>query len=137
SRCPLLEVFSYQKIQLSLPLAAWSARENAMKPAQIFMLTLVAMIALAVNSLLCRLALKQTSIDAASFTFIRIFSGATALWLIFKTRRKLLVDRTVSPLVDMSSDSSPVTRHLSLRRAGNWPSALALFAYAAAFSFAY
>jgi drug/metabolite transporter (DMT)-like permease len=78
------------------------------------------MIAFASNSLLCRLALKQTSIDAASFTFIRIFSGATALWIIMRIRRELMVERSTSSLVE-----------------GNWPSALALFAYAAAFSFAY
>lgn len=90
-----------------------------MKPAQLFSLTLLAMIAFAGNSLLCRLALKQTSIDAASFNFIRIFSGAAALWLI---RRGLIVERL---------SESP------LRQTGNWPSALALFAYAAAFSFAY
>jgi len=71
------------------------------------------MIAFAGNSLLCRLALKQTGIDAASFTFVRIFSGAVALWLIVQVRTG------------------------SRREAGNWPSALALFAYAAAFSFAY
>jgi alcohol dehydrogenase len=47
-----------------------------LKPTRIFILTLAAMIAFAGNSLLCRVALKQTSIDAASFTFIRIFSGA-------------------------------------------------------------
>ena len=71
------------------------------------------MIAFAGNSLLCRVALKQTGIDAASFTFIRIVSGAAALWLIAKLRKA------------------------AWRKAGNWPSALALFAYAAAFSFAY
>src|SRR6266446_8564653 len=71
------------------------------------------MIAFASNSLLCRAALKETSIDAASFTFVRIFSGAAALWLILTMRRT-------------TSQSS-----------GNWISALALFAYAAAFSFAY
>ena len=38
------------------------------------------MIAFASNSLLCRAALKQTHIDAATFTFVRIFSGAVALW---------------------------------------------------------
>jgi drug/metabolite transporter (DMT)-like permease len=78
------------------------------------------MIAFASNSLLCRLALKQTSIDAASFTFIRIFSGATALWIIMRIRRELMVEKSASSLVE-----------------GNWLSALALFAYAAAFSFAY
>lgn len=71
------------------------------------------MIAFAGNSLLCRLALKQTGIDAASFTFVRIFSGAIALWLIVAVRKA------------------------SLKGTGNWSSALALFAYAAAFSFAY
>jgi drug/metabolite transporter (DMT)-like permease len=93
------------------------------------------------------LALKQTSIDAATFTFIRIISGAIALWLIVEFRRRLMVDRTASPLVERSPNSSPVTRlprrslakagHSSLPQAGNWPSGLALFAYAAAFSFAY
>jgi drug/metabolite transporter (DMT)-like permease len=80
---------------------------------RVFILTLVAMTAFAGNSLLCRLALKQTSMDAASFTFIRIISGSIALWLIVKIRRG--------------------TRG----KAGSWPSAFALFAYAAAFSFAY
>jgi drug/metabolite transporter (DMT)-like permease len=82
-------------------------------PTRVFILTLVAMTAFAGNSLLCRLALKQTSIDAASFTSIRIISGAVALWLIVKMRKG------------------------SRDQAGSWLSALALFAYAAAFSFAY
>jgi drug/metabolite transporter (DMT)-like permease len=90
------------------------------KPMRLFVLTLLAMVAFAGNSLLCRAALKQTNIDAASFTLIRIFSGAVALWLILKIQSMLRVERTPSPLVE-----------------GNWPSALALFAYAAAFSFAY
>jgi drug/metabolite transporter (DMT)-like permease len=84
-----------------------------MKPARLFILTLIAMVAFAGNSLLCRLALKQTGIDAASFTFIRIFSGAVVLWLIVKARKGAWEGK------------------------GSWPSALVLFAYAAAFSFAY
>jgi drug/metabolite transporter (DMT)-like permease len=87
------------------------------------------MMAFASNSLLCRVALKETSIDAASFTFIRIFSGAATLWLIMQMRRRLIVERTASPLVESSSNSS--------LKSGNWISAFALFAYAAAFSFAY
>ncbi len=82
-------------------------------PARIVLLTAIAMIAFASNSILCRLALKQTTIDPASFTFIRILSGAIALWLIVQTRRA------------------------SLQKAGSWFSAFALFVYAAAFSFAY
>ena len=91
----------------------YTASPSPVTTPQVFTLTLLAMIAFASNSLLCRAALKETSIDAASFTFVRIFSGAAALWLILTTRRT-------------TSQSS-----------GNWISALALFAYAAAFSFAY
>jgi drug/metabolite transporter (DMT)-like permease len=82
---------------------------------RLFILTLLAMIAFASNSLLCRLALKQTTIDAASFTSIRIFSGAVALWLIIRLR--------------VRGQRAPLR--------GNWLSAFALFTYAAAFSFAY
>ncbi len=87
--------------------------KEAMKSSRIFFLTSLAMIAFASNSLLCRAALKQTSIDAATFTSVRVFSGAAALWLIMKMRRTGWKD------------------------AGNWLSAAALFVYAAAFSFAY
>ena len=59
-----------------------------MTPTRIFILTFVAMAAFAGNSLLCRLALKQTRIDAASFTLIRIVSGAIALRLIVSMRKK-------------------------------------------------
>ena len=71
------------------------------------------MTAFASNSLLCRLALKQTAIDPATFTFVRVFSGAIALWLVTRMRG------------------------ISLDKSGSWPSAFALFVYAAAFSFAY
>lgn len=124
-----------------------------MKPMRLFILTLMAMIAFASNSLLCRAALKQTSIDAASFTFIRIFSGAAALWLILKMQNLLRVERSASTLGERSETrgglpsplSSPSGRgdpfslreKVRMRGAGNWPSALALFIYAAAFSFAY
>lgn len=84
-----------------------------MKPARLFSLTAVAMIAFAGNSLLCRAALRHTAIDAASFTLLRLFSGALALVVIVRLRR------------------GPT------RLQGNWPSAAALFVYAGAFSFAY
>jgi drug/metabolite transporter (DMT)-like permease len=76
-------------------------------------LTSLAMLAFAGNSLLCRLALKHTAIDAASFTTVRLVSGALVLWLIVRLRGGGRVGD------------------------GNWPSAIALFAYAGAFSFAY
>lgn len=58
-----------------------------MSSARILALTSMAMIAFACNSLLCRLALKHTPIDAASFTAIRLTSGAAVLWLIVRMRR--------------------------------------------------
>jgi len=107
-----------------------------MKSTRLFILTSLAMIAFASNSLLCRLALKHTTIDAATFTFIRILSGAVALWLILVLGTRLRTEKTTSLLYDGASGSPRVTRHLPLK-SGNWLSALALFVYAAAFSFAY
>src|SRR5438128_2859800 len=92
-----------------------------MTASRIFILTLLAMLAFASNSLLCRAALKETGIDAASFTFIRIFSGAIVLWLIMQMRKH----------------PSSVAAVYDRRTHGSWISALALFGYAAAFSFAY
>jgi drug/metabolite transporter (DMT)-like permease len=109
----------------------FTLREKAVNPTRIFILTLLAMIAFASNSLLCRAALKQTSIDAASFTFVRIFSGAAALWVITKIRGT----RAVAAVYVSRRSSAKATD--DRRIAGNWISALALFAYAAAFSFAY
>jgi drug/metabolite transporter (DMT)-like permease len=94
------------------------------------------MIAFASNSLLCRAALKQTNIDAATFTFTRIFSGAVMLWLLMHVRRKTTASRTASTLGETFSSLLLVTHHPSLRD-GTWSSAFALFVYAAGFSFAY
>ncbi len=74
-------------------------------------LTGVAMLAFAGNSLLCRLALQHSGIDPASFTTVRLLSGAVVLWALVRWRGQ--------------------------RPAGDWGSAAALFVYAAAFSFAY
>ncbi len=58
-----------------------------MSTARIIVLTPLAMIAFAGNSLLCRIALKASAIDAASFTAIRLLSGALMLWLVVRIRR--------------------------------------------------
>ena len=82
-----------------------------------FLLTFIAMTAFAGNSLLCRWALKDTFIDPATFTSVRIVTGALVLWIILRLRNIL-------------HSGDHVVR-------GNWPSALALFTYAEAFSYAY
>jgi len=107
-----------------------------MSTARVFILTLLAMIAFASNSLLCRAALNESSLDPATFTLVRIFSGAVALWLIMKVRRRMLAGTTASPSAEDLFSSELIMRRSPLRY-GNWISAVALFAYAAGFSFAY
>src|SRR6476660_7857231 len=76
-------------------------------------ITTLAMLAFAGNSLLCRVALRDTAIDAASFTSIRLASGALILAVILRSRGQ------------------------RPSGAGSWPAAACLFGYAAGFSFAY
>ncbi len=80
---------------------------------RLVVLTALTMIAFAGNSLLCRVALKHTAIDAASFTAIRLISGAIVLGVVARLFRA------------------------SHAGNGSWLSGLSLFTYAACFSFAY
>src|SRR5256885_16339554 len=50
------------------------------------LLVVFAMLAFASNSLLCRVALRDTTIDAASFTAIRLASGALMLIVLLRLR---------------------------------------------------
>lgn len=84
-----------------------------LSPSSVALFTALAMLAFAGNSLLCRLALAGGSIDALSFTGIRLASGAGVLAALVLMRRG------------------------SLSRSGNWVSALALLVYAVGFSWAY
>jgi drug/metabolite transporter (DMT)-like permease len=80
---------------------------------QLVFLAALTMVAFAANSLFCRMALKENAIDAASFTTVRLLSGAAMLWLLMRSKRQ-------APL-----------------QQGNWLSAVALFVYAVTFSYAY
>ena len=51
--------------------------------------TLIALLAFAGNSVLCRLALGENLIDAASFTVFRLFSGIVILLLILAIKTKV------------------------------------------------
>lgn len=77
-------------------------------------LTAFALLAFAANSVLCRQALATGQIEPAAFTLIRLTSGAICLALLILVRRRE-----------------------ALAQARKWFSAFLLFAYAAAFSFAY
>jgi len=91
-----------------------SSRTSTTTAGRTVSLTLVAMLAFATNSILCRLALRQELIDAASFATVRVVAGAVALSLILWPRRR--------------SRS---------RSSGDWRSAVMLFTYMAFFAFAY
>jgi drug/metabolite transporter (DMT)-like permease len=76
-------------------------------------LTALALVAFAANSVLCRLALREPVIDAASFTAIRVVSGAALLLVV----------------------TVPAGR--GARLSGSWATALVLAIYAVPFAFAY
>jgi drug/metabolite transporter (DMT)-like permease len=84
-----------------------------MSPVRTVTLTSLTMLAFAGNSLLCRVALRGNGMDAGSFTAVRLIAGAVTLWLLVRTR----------------GGTAAV--------GGDWLSALALFAYAGGFSYAY
>lgn len=78
------------------------------------LLTCITMVAFASNSLLCRLALQQAAIDAASFSSIRLVSGAVVLAVLARA----------------SAGQTPPARV-------DWAAATMLFVYVVFFSFAY
>lgn len=77
--------------------------------------TALALLAFAANSIICRKALGDAHIDAASFATIRLVSGALVLMLIVGARGK----------------------NADRKHPGSWISAAMLFLYAVTFSFAY
>jgi drug/metabolite transporter (DMT)-like permease len=79
-------------------------------------LTALALLAFAGNSILCRLALGDQAIDPASYTAVRLGSGALVLWLIASRSSGRAAPGAV---------------------AGTFRAAALLFLYAVAFSFAY
>ncbi|MDX1480238.1 MAG: DMT family transporter [Woeseiaceae bacterium] len=83
---------------------------------RLLVLTALAMLAFAGNSLLCRMALADGSIDPASFTVIRLVAAAVTLWSIVLLRGRAAAE--------------PGTT-------GSWRSAVTLLVYAVCFSYAY
>jgi drug/metabolite transporter (DMT)-like permease len=77
--------------------------------------TIFALVCFALNSILCRLALRTDEIDAPSFTVVRLVAGAVTLFLII----------------------SVLSKKDAEKGRANWLSAFLLFAYAICFSFAY
>lgn len=77
--------------------------------------TIFSLLAFAGNSVLCRLALGENTIDASSFTAIRLLSGAIIL----------IIAATITRKANETSSN------------GSWMAAIMLFIYAVAFSYGY
>ena len=79
----------------------------------------LALIAFAANSVLCRLALGESAIDASTFTIVRLLAGAIVLTVIMRISK-----------IKSNSNTNSSTK-------GSWPASIALFIYGLTFSFAY
>lgn len=80
---------------------------------RVLLACLFALLAFAANSLLCRMALRDTAIDPATFTSVRFAAGAVSLSILLKATQP------------------------NARRRIDWFATIALIAYGSAFSFAY
>ncbi|WP_181315032.1 DMT family transporter [Photobacterium phosphoreum] len=79
--------------------------------------TVIALIAFAANSILCRLALKDNTIDASSFTAIRLLSAFIMFIILFGLMSKSVINVN--------------------KKTNHWKAGLVLFINTITFSFAY
>ncbi len=101
--------------------------------------TVLALLAFAANSVLCRMALEMqydgAEIDAASFTVIRLSSGIVAL-LVIVGLKSWWVNKSRTDTENRLAGQVPAEAYQKTSQ-GSWFGAISLFMYAAAFSFAY
>lgn len=89
--------------------------EKRLTPIKLFLLTILTLVFFALNSIFCRLALANESIDAMSFTSLRLIFGSLILLGILLYQQK----------------------SYTFKLKTNWLSAFFLFTYALGFSLAY
>ena len=94
------------------------------------LLTTAAMLAFAANSILARLALSATAIDAVSFTLVRLLSGAAMLLLVLAMRERRAGRGGLGTTLRPALQPGPAPALV-------WLAALALCLYAFGFSLAY
>ena len=99
------------------------------------LLTVTALMAFAANSVLCRIALRAGAIDAASFTTVRLASGALTLFLIAGISSAQVMPKL--KLGPTAAGLGPMAAGLGRAAAGSWTSGVLLFLYAVPFSIAY
>lgn len=98
------------------------ARLTKVNPKNVLM-AVIAMVFFAANSILCRMALAEGDIDPASFTSIRLVSGAVVLFVLAGVAHKREGEHNACSLLRQPTE--------------HWLAAAMLFLYAATFSFAY
>ena len=69
-------------------------RSEPMRSARVMVLTTLAKLAFAGDTVLCRLALKHTGIDPATFTSVRLMMAAGVAWGVYSLRGKGSGDAT-------------------------------------------
>jgi len=102
--------------------------------------TIIALVAFATNSLLCRMALMEGAIDPWNFTILRLLSGAICLGIIiiFHTHRLKHQTQTVTSFnSDFNTDNNNAAVAAILADKGSWLSSISLVVYALCFSLAY
>ncbi|MFA6741788.1 MAG: DMT family transporter [Arcobacteraceae bacterium] len=90
-------------------------KSNIFTDIKLFILIFIALLFLATNSILCKMAISTQNIDAFSFTFLRILSGSVLLLSVYFFKNKNL--------------------KFSFKK--NWLSSFILFLYAICFSYSY
>lgn len=96
---------------------------------KIIIVTVLSLLAFAANSIITRLALQETAIDAASFTLLRIGSGAAFLFLFLSL--KLISFKPLKNKIFTAKKTHDIIKQ------GSWFAALALFVYAVSFTYGY
>ena len=96
--------------------------------------TIIALIAFAANSLLCRMALAEGYIDPWNFTVIRLLGGAVCLAIIMTVHQQRLQRQSV---LNENTNVNAVSKDAILKDKGSWLSGVSLVVYALCFSLAY
>jgi drug/metabolite transporter (DMT)-like permease len=142
-------------------MSSYSTIGRGMSSPRVAALTIAALFGFAANSLLCRAAIGAREIDPATFTAVRLLAGALVLAVLARIASATSTSATSTSATSTSATSTSATpasatpasatstsatstsatsaNALAANAAarGSWISALALFVYAAAFSFAY
>jgi len=106
--------------------------------------TIIALIAFAANSLLCRMALAEGYIDPWNFTVIRLSGGAICLAIIMgvhqyrlKRQSTLHEDKDISAALESKTLKDSILKDNILKDKGSWLSSISLVVYALCFSLGY